>query len=144
MPSVLPISFFFLAKSYTHYASRYLNGYGSSQHLALFLGALGCIVLAWIVLINWERIVESLRVPEEEVDPLLLELCQAHKLSRSEIHFLKNQAVRLQATHPADLFVNPSMWTSLTNSSHSETIRLKKLYKVVFGSELLPESKATT
>lgn len=124
-----------LARTYTHYASRYLNGYGTSQNHLFALMLLACVVLVWILLLNWERIVASLSEPPEQIDPLLWELCQAHKLSRGELQVLARFAEELKLAHPAELFVLPALWTARLAAESREASRLRKLYKLVFGTD---------
>ncbi len=125
-----------LASSYTHHASRYLNGYGTGQQQLLFFLALGAVAIFWIVLAYWERITASFKPRQHNDDPLLYELCQAHQLTRGDLAFLDLFSTKINLKHPAMLFVSPETWVEYAPQFDSQKARMKKLYKILYGSEL--------
>jgi hypothetical protein len=120
-----------LSASYTHYAYRY--GYGSSHSFALVLVGLGLVVLVWVLLLNWDYLVETIKLPTEQIDPLLEELGLIHRLNRSEMTILQNAADHLKLETAADLFVDSSLWTPTEETPFFSHPKMQRIHRLLFG-----------
>lgn len=120
-----------LAASYSHYAYRY--GYGSSHSFALVLVGLGLVVLVWVLLLNWDYLVETIKLPSEQTDPLLEELGLIHRLNRSEMTLLQNAADHLKLEHVADLFVDSSLWKPTEETPFFSHPKMQRIHRLLFG-----------
>ena len=106
-------------------------------------GILFAIVLAigslWVGLYLWDRYYKPNRRISLDREGLFAQLCDLHKLSRSDRQLLRNAAKHLRLDQPALAFVNPQILLDWAESSPDVTLEVRELVDRLFGESLIQE-----
>jgi hypothetical protein len=114
-------------------AKRYSSQSSSLSNNWFLIAAILTIGALWFGLYYWDRYRKNLASKGDSPKSLFLELCRAHKLSRSERTVLLQIAEKSKLQNPAMIFVDPSVLRILSRSNGSNSELFSDLAGKLFG-----------
>ena len=91
--------------------------------------------LFWIGLHYWGRYRDQFVWPGQRLQPLFLELCEVHQLSRPQRALLLKAAETNELRHAATVFVDPRILGRLAATAGPERTMHQELMTRLFGDE---------
>jgi hypothetical protein len=103
-----------------------------AQNWYLAFAILGT-ALFWVGLHYWNRYRDQLVWPTQKPQPLFLELCETHRLSRPQRALLLKAAETNGLRHSAAIFVDPQFLGRLASAAGPEQGTYQELLEQLFG-----------
>jgi hypothetical protein len=101
----------------------------------VFLG----ILALWVGLYFWDRARRPPKRTDQGREGLFLQLCDLHKLSKSDRQFLKRVAQSRRLDQPALAFVNPHILLEFAEAEPQAILEVRNLADKLFGHSLIEE-----
>jgi hypothetical protein len=118
---------------------RWVRGSASVKGGGVWLIIVLAIALLWLVLYLWARSRKPRSQAGTDREGLFAQLCDLHKLSKSDRQLLRSVAKAQRIDQPALAFVNPNLLLKYVEASPRATLDALELADRLFGRALVEE-----